>query len=64
MALTAVDIQAGIAYLKECLGAPYIAWFSGEMGEGPPAWVSNDPPPPSSVIRNEGGFCAAVPTLL
>lgn len=50
-------------YLNKILGTRYTWWKSGHVPERGPAWAKNGPPPSPAEIREEGCFCAGVPTL-
>ncbi len=64
--ITQDQLYEAAQYVYNCLGGPYVAWYSGEVsgGEGPPAWGVNAPPPKASEVRSRGAFCVAVSNLM
>jgi hypothetical protein len=58
-------VRRPLAFLEATRGGKYVPWTAamGEFGDGPPAWVSNAPPPAASAVKNRGGFCAGLLNL-
>src|ERR1700722_1070727 len=57
-------MEAAITYGMSLIGAPYAWWFSGQLGEGAPAWASDEVVPPSELVHQRGVFCAGVTNLM
>ena len=64
---TVTKLEQNIAeareYLNKILGTRYEWWTSGVVPARGPAWARDGVPPPPAEVRQEGCFCAGVPTL-
>ena len=57
------NIEEAREYLNKIIGTRYTWWKSGPVPDRGPAWAKSGAPPSPAEIREEGCFCAGVPTL-
>jgi hypothetical protein len=60
------SLEEAANWLWGAAGAKYVWWLEGEVSryDGAPAWAVNAPVPHINDIRQEGGFCVAVKSLI
>eukprot|EP01124_Arcella_intermedia_P015548 TRINITY_DN22073_c0_g1_i2.p1 TRINITY_DN22073_c0_g1~~TRINITY_DN22073_c0_g1_i2.p1 ORF type:complete len:131 (-),score=19.76 TRINITY_DN22073_c0_g1_i2:169-561(-) len=58
-------MEEALTFGIQFLGAPYVYWKDGmTLGEGPPAWSTDGPPPDKREVFREGLFCCGLVNLM